>query len=647
MFWKCFTAMKKIMTIIFSVIVAAVIAIAVAVTLFKKDEGISITTKLSVNSDFAGERKISYVVPNSVFLPNSQEEKIFNNIITKYCPAEFEYRKTTDTNSITYTFTIPFTSKTDYENKLSSILGRKIKIIFSNPDTVFMSGWIIEEEFESINLLYWINQGIERENQTKKLNLKIDTNYTSVSYNGVEQETEAIINIRKISGTPVKKIRIETLNYKDNRYNRIISFYINKSVYDKSEKSIKDYFAQRVNTTTNISWSSGDDNNIICTLSLNQCDIRQLENFTNNILNSVYSEISYSNISDTSLFSEEDMFDEILDFSNYIGNNNQPVTVEYIYSINGNNLLSEGSVELSDGTWDNNNLTYLDENISGRCFAIKNNSNSLHIRVSDGVKYKVKAVNIILGYYNPRQKGDNYSKTIEFIYDSTQIDGYNYALSYFKSKNANIYENTNDSGDLICAVEAGGKAQEISTIFSLIFENQSYMSYSENNKSFEAVANNSFCDYVRLSKVLGTENGSVPITYKIYARPSETILSLWYYVNGNKTDVHLDYMPDGAISFNLSYPDADIYYNGSYPITSKIIIIILIGLIIISGGIFVIIKLRNIPVKKFVMIDINTNNNKKDDNITELTVTKQDDIKNNDDLPWFDQIIDDEEDNND
>ena len=169
----------------------------------------------------------------------------------------------------------------------------------------------------------------------------------------------------------------------------------------------------------------------------------------------------------------------------------------------------------------------------------------------------------------------------------------------------------------------------------------------KNNKSFEAVANNSFCDYVRLSKVLGTENGSVPITYKIYARPSETILSLWYYVNGNKTDVHLDYMPDGAISFNLSYPDADIYYNGSYPITSKIIIIILIGLIIISGGIFVIIKLRNIPVKKFVMIDINTNNNKKDDNITELTVTKQDDIKNNDDLPWFDQIIDDEEDNND
>lgn len=627
--------MKKVITIGFSIILITVVAIVIAVTLFKHDNGITVITKLSINSDFIGERKITYTVPNNIFKAGSEEETKFNSIITNYCPKDLEYRKTTNENNITYTFIVSFTSKMDYENKVSAILGRETKVTFSNPDTVFMSGWILEEKFESINLLYWINQAVEKEGYSKDLLLKVDSTATFVAFNGNEQETDNIISIKNINGTPIYKIKIDTLNYKDSRYNREITFYIDKNIYNNSQQSINDYFAQRTNSNCTSSWGNDENNHITYTISFKQCDIRQLENYTNNILNSVYSEIEYSKISDSSLFSEEDMFEENLDFSNYVSTNNNPITVEYIYRIQGNTTLSGGSIANADGTW-NTDLTYLDENISGKCFAIRNVANTMRVRISDGVQYKLKAINIILDNY----KGDNYDKSIEFIYYSDQIDGYNYAVSYFKSKNANVSEITNESNDIICKVSASGSAKEISTMFSLIFENESYMSHSESDKSFDAVINTSLCDYVRLSKILGNENSAIPITYKIYEKSSETTLGIWYYINGNKTDVHLDYTEDGAISFMLPYPDVDIYYNGSYPVIFKIVIMIIIGILVIMFAVFMIIKLRFIPVKEYIMIDVKTD--EKED--LDIIIKQENNNKINDDLPWFDQIIDDKDD---
>lgn len=624
--------MKKILTVGFIVIIFMVLITVIALTLFKDNESISVSTRLTIDSSFSGERKITYTVPSGIFESGSEEEKNFDYIIKNYCPKDMEYRKDSAGDKIEYIFTVSFSSKSDYENKLTSIFGRDTSITFSNNDTVFMSGWLLEENFESISLLYWINQGIQKEGYNNKLYLPTTNADTFVSFNGAEQKTDSVININNITGLPIQKIRIETINNKNNTYDRTIEFYILQDVYHQAEAQIKEYFSQRVNLYADSEWIQ-EEIGVKYKVTFKSINITELTSYTNLLLNSIYSKAEYSNISSTTLFSENDVFEENLDFSNYMGSGKSPVTVEYIYRINGNTSLAEGLVSNGDGKW-NTNLVYLDENISGSCFAVKNTSNIMNIQISDGKQYKIKGVTIILNTY----KGNEYGKSIEFVYDSTQAEGYNYALEYFRSKNADIEEITNESGDLICKIKAYGSVQEISTIFSRIFENDSYMSHNESAKATEASINTSMCDYIKLSAVLGTENLTVPITYKIYEQSSESILSLYYYVNGSKTDVHLDYTSDGAISFTLTYPDAEIYYYGLYPSVGKIVVIILIGLLAVAGGVVIILKLRLIPVKKYIMIDVSSNNENK------LMPIKNNDVQDKkDELPWFDQIIDEDD----
>ena len=574
--------LKKIMLIL-SVILSSVAVLASCSQ--EKEENVTLSTSLQFDKSFSGSRTVTMTFPEST--KGSSTENSLDKVIQKYCPEEFEYSKDTDDGKIKYSFVLKFNSAHDYSQKIEKLTRTPVKTAFSNPDTVLTHGWKLQEDFSSSQLFKWIHDGANSEN-FDDLDFKTEEKNTTVIFGTDRAETEPVISVNKLSGYPIQKIAIDTVNQK-NVFDRTICFTIAQTTFDEINDKLTNYFKDITEGASKSEWLL-DHGIYLYKVRYDDISLQELAGYTSNLLHSVYCDVSYTDKSvGSTALSEQNSFTETLDFSNYVSNSNVNVPIEYTYQVEGSAELGECQL-YENGEW-TPAINLMDSNRYGKFVAVKSTDSVIKLRVNDGKQYTCSSIDVD---FTPLD-GNTLEKSVTFRYDIATggNEAVKYAMSYFEDLGIHSEQNVVE-GKNTCTVRFSGTPEEVNLRFASVFGSQNKTDTSSYVPFMTLRTTKKFTEYLDLSDLIVGKNIDTPITYYITAKSGDIIKKVNIsYGNGNSDSKQLEIDRNSkSVSAILQSPYAEIHFDVSVPNVSDIIAMCILSLIIIAGGITALFLLR-------------------------------------------------------
>ena len=548
----------------------------------QKTESADIRTTLSIDSSFSG----------------SEGESNLDKVVQKYCPDYMSYAKNTSNGKISYSFMLAFSSAHEYVQKTTELHGAKTIVSFSNPTTVMAHGWKLEESFQSSDLIKWIDTGAEKEGFTS---LKFSTveSQTNVSLNNDIQTSAPHISVNCLEGNPIEKIQFTTLNQK-NVFDRTIAFTISDSTYSSIKDSISDYFKNITDKAASSAAWTEENNSHIYTVQFNDVSLKELEGYTNKILNTVYCESEYNDKSfGSTALAEQNSFIETLDFSSYIGNSKGNVPVEFTYSVDGSSELSE--CQLYDGDEWTPAIDLLDTNQYGHISAIKISDSHVRLKINDGKQYAASSIDI-----NTTPIEDNkLQKSITFKYDIATggNEASDYTKAYFQKMDIGAVQSV-EGGKNTCTVTFSGTPEELNTKITDIFGDKSIIKTTSENQFMMLRTMKHYADHMDLSSLTIGKNVDIPIYYSISTQSGDTVKTFRLISKDlttqktTETNSDLKRNEDGVINMQFTSSDTDIIFDISSPNITEIVFCIIIAAIeiIIAAVMIILLKRRTVSV---------------------------------------------------
>lgn len=554
-------------------------------------ESVDVRTSLTVDSSFKGTRTIVLTFPESVLSSGSDTDLSFDKIVQKYCPDTLTYSKNISDGKISYTFALDFASAHDYITKTTNIVGFQTVVSFSNPNTVMTKGWKLNESFHSTQLLGWIHTGAKQEN-FEGLDFTYEETTTSATLNGDTQTSEPTISVNTLSGSPVQKISITTIN-KGSVYDRTIIFNISQSTFDSISSSISNYFKEITDTTAASAEWLLENNSYLYTVKFNDISLQQLSGYTNKLLGSVYCEAAYEDksVGSTPLASQN-TYTETLDFSNYISNGGENVPVEYTYSVVGSNEL--GECQLYDGSSWSAATDLLSTNKYGSIAAIKSTDSLLNLKISDGKQYTASSISVSV---TPLDE-EILQKSVIFKYDIATggIEACDYTQSYFSSLNIDVSQSV-ENDKKTCTVTFKGTPEEVNHRMEDIFGIGNRLTYSSYQQFMTLRTVEQFTDHVNFSSLIIGKNIDTPINYCLTTQNGDIIKS--FAISDNDPDAPESYSANlvgenhNDINITLTSSTSGVTFDVSVPNVSEIIFFAVISSVIVIIAVIVLMLFRS------------------------------------------------------
>lgn len=546
-------------------------------------EKIEYKTALAVSSSFTGSRTFSATYP---FSPDSDENEKLSRLVKNDCPSSLAYTYEKTDSCVTYTFTLSFSSFSDYISKLTDILGSRPTVTFSNPKTALTSGWRIEESFQSSQLLGWLGSAARAE-QISDFDLPAEETSTTVTFDSETVSTLPAISVNKLTGTPIKSIKISTVN-KKSTYDRTFIFTVSQTSFDSLGSKLSDYFASVTDESAQSDWQIENDS-YTYTATFTDLTIKQLEGFTNRLLSSVYGDADYTDkITGSTPLASQNSFTETLDFSNYVSDNNSDVPIEYTYTTSDLSELDSCSI-YSDFEWTNADTLTTDNN-PGKTVGISVRQPSLTLRINDGKQYIPKMIDITLTPLD----NENITKAFSFSYDISDL-GYeasNYTASYFRDLGLNPTE-TSEGKLAVCSISFTGTPAELNSKIPNIFGQNNLMTLTSDVPFMTLRTVKHIEDKVDLTSILIGKNLETPVTYTLMPREGEIASSLTLTNDDTAEPAPADKNENGSYSILLAGSKAVLSSDLSVANVSDIIFFCVVSLIIILIAIALIFFLRS------------------------------------------------------
>ena len=579
------TALLKKITLILLGILSSVAVLASCSQ--KTDENVDVSTSLQFDKSFSGSRTVTMTFPEST--TGSSTESSLDKVVQKYCPDIMEYSRDTADGKIKYSFVLKFNSAHDYSQKVEKITGTPVNIAFSNPDTVLTQGWKLQEDFSSTQLFKWIHDGADAEN-FEDLDFKMSEKNSVVSFGSDSAETSPIISVNKLSGYPIQKIAIDTVNQKD-VFDRTISFTITQTTFDELNDKLTNYFKGITEGASKSEWLL-DHGIYLYKVRYDDLSLKELAGYTSNLLHSVYCDISYTDKSvGSTVLAEQNSFTETLDFSNYISNSNVNVPIEYTYQVEGSAELSECQL-YENGEW-TPATNLMDSNRYGKLSAIKSTDSFIKLRINDGKQYTCSAIDVDFTALD----GNTLEKAVTFKYDIATggNEAVKYALSYFEHMGINAESNV-DGGKNTCTVKFTGTPEEVNLAFANVFGSQNKTDTSSYTPFMTLRTTKKFTEHLDLSPLIVGKNIDTPITYCVTAKYGDIIkkMNITYNAeNGTSKTENADTKSNSkTVALELKSACAEIHFDVSTPNVSDIIAMCIRSVIITAGGITALFLLR-------------------------------------------------------
>lgn len=530
---------------------ALMLSLALALTLSgcseTNEENLELSTKLEANTSFSGARTFRAQFPSSFASEDKASE--LSSLIEKYCPKELTCTRDSSAEKPTYNFTLAFSSYPDYVAKLTSVLGTKPVVVFSNPSTVLTTGWRIEEYFTSSALLDWLRTAARAE-QKEGFELEAKENSTEVVFGGQTVSTLPNISVNRLKGYPISLIQLSTVNKKE-LFDRTISFVIPMSTFDSLNDSLTKYFSDATDESGESSWEL-DGQNYIYSVKYNDITEKELEGYTNRLLSTVYGDVSYIDKAEGSTpLAFQNSYTETLDFSAYLGKDNSDVPIRYSYSLSDETEISDPLI-YSDFEWMTASDILETTTDSGSDVTFKGGAPTLTLRINDGKQYRPASIDLCVTPLDNETIRKDY--TFRYDLEDSGKKAADYAAGYFKGMGINA-ERSTDNGDALCTISFTGTPAELNSKVTDIFGDQNLVTASSYTPILKLRTKKVVTDTVDLSSLLVGKNSDVPVNYSLNPREGELAESM-------KTEI-LPSASDTQREIKNIEPDD----NGSYKIT--------------------------------------------------------------------------------
>lgn len=192
-------------------LLAALILMLAALAMSGCKAGSSIDTTLAVNKDLSGSRVMKIAIDDSVFQENfTGTIEDLQELVKTACPADLSWSYDDSEEVKTFTFVLNFTGLDDYQTKVSNLLGGEREITMEAPDSIWVNGVNIREDFTSQDLMEWLKTAVVEagfvtsENAGKVFSM----GNTEVVYNGESRSAGNYVNVNTISYLKLNSVKL-------------------------------------------------------------------------------------------------------------------------------------------------------------------------------------------------------------------------------------------------------------------------------------------------------------------------------------------------------------------------------------------------------------------------------------------------------
>lgn len=555
--------MKKLI----SIIISALLIFSVAILLAGCGEtSISVESILKTDENFSGTRTLNIKLPSSIGV-GTAISKLNSSMpdMDSYSGSITVEDISTEENPNRISYVISFSSRDDYVQKVSKLLGKEITVNIATPDNILTTGTRYTEDFDATELLSWITNVFIEEFNLEDVSYNFESNV--IDLDGSLFTTNSTAYVNEVEGNAIEKLTISTTNSKKNVYDRVFVFQISEDVMKGAEEKIKIYFENNTNELAQYRGWTSKGSYEEYTVIYQGLSVTELQNVTNIMLDVPDGTIEYGDFTNSSTpLSEGLTFQEKINAMNFMGKNKSMPLVEYNYSVPTNTTHGEGSV-LENGSWINKgnwqDFTYT--------LNIENGAENIHI--PDGIQYEISGIN----FYLNNNGGDSFKRTVDILYAKDNQDGLSYSYNFFKNKGANVSKDETDN-NFICRVETEGSALDISKKTARYFGGGNYMDYSYKQNAFDISDNTTLIDYINIGYMLTTENSEKPMTYTVTKSGEENVNRV--SVDSSNTQTIDKANENGAFVVNFTGGNASVSYSGTIADWGKVTLFAVISCII-------------------------------------------------------------------
>ena len=519
--------------------------------------GVVVESVMNVSEDFSGTRTVSVLFPLSVNI-----DSVKDTIVSSF-PAEglagenFEYKGVAE-NGYLFELDMTFSDRADYEKKISAVIGRDACAYLSQVNTVLTKGARMTEDFDTEDLIRFIERACSQDSNTA--NLGFDCSKNSVSIGAQVFNTGSTVDISEREGSPIRSISIDTVNLKDGMFDRTITFAIPNATYNSAQSAIEAYFQENVAADAQYSGWSRKGENVEFSVIYQGMDMDMLKEYTANLLTTGNVTVFYGDKDGASTpLSEGLTYEERFDTFAFLGENGA-VPLFYSYSLPTETTHGDGSLKI-DGAY-----RTVGEWVNG-VYSFSTEEDTVALRIPDGIQYLINGINFTL----ESEGKDAFKRTTEFLYSKTDgYDGMTYAQSFFRSRGANVEVGETDS-DLVLSVVCEGTTGEITDMLVKYFGSGNFMSYEHNKGMFSLTDKTTLHDYVNIGYMLNSSNATRPMRYTVISTGEENIVSLSSDTAGTvyKND-------DTGFVLPVEQGAANISYRGNIPDIGRITLFIIV-----------------------------------------------------------------------
>lgn len=195
----------------------------------------TIDTQMEMDENFKGQRVMTTVLSNSIFdRAFGGDLDRLQDMVTQYCPATMMCQASVEDGDVRITMTMPFANYTDYENKIGQILERTPGIYFDYSDSMFKNGFMLQEDFTSLELFQWLLEALAGEYgdlQDQGLEDIFTLGETQVVFDGGEAlPSEQPIKVERMESHAFDSISAD-ITIHDNAYEAEVHFFVDNDVY--------------------------------------------------------------------------------------------------------------------------------------------------------------------------------------------------------------------------------------------------------------------------------------------------------------------------------------------------------------------------------------------------------------------------------
>lgn len=540
-------------------------------------------TRLTIDGSFLGQRVITVRFPDSITKSDASIEKL-ENIISKNCPKDLSYERL-EGDDVMYAFTLDFSSKTDYEDKIKSVIGHDAIVSFGTYDNILTKGWSLYEDFSTLDTMKWLSDAVE-ESSEKKLSFTFDNSNKPVvtvsGTTGTVNSTSGNIYASDLTGHAVHSVEIQTTNYKDKNYDRKIILTFPEETHQKLNKELESYISELAGATTAESWTKSGNYHVFEAFYEN-IDYTTLGNVTSALLNCTDESVIYGDINNSSTpLAEQLVFEEKLNLLSFIPEKGRTVDLTYSYTLPSITSIGDGLI-MQSGAWQKSG------GWSDGKYTLQSKSPSLAIRIPDGIQYSVQGIDIVLSHNSENE----FKRTVSFVYDNENSAGYNYACGFFGDVGAEIVQSVPDGKKLICSVVFEGTSQQISEQLGKIFGGGNYISSNSKSSITSVVTKLDFVDSMNIEYMLSANNADAPITYTFIKSAGEHITDIRVNESGTESEIKAE-KDSSEIKMRLKSGNASISGKSTLPYQDGIVFCsIFFSLLVVLAVVLVLLNINS------------------------------------------------------